>query len=76
MNGQRTGEKDSIEYLFPLFTEMKENEKRMNYSIQTEDNKARRSIPMFRYIPSRIIMQRIIMRATLLGDDFLKFDEA
>ena len=33
-----------------------------------------RNIPMFRYIPSREIMQRIIMRATLLPDNFTEFE--
>ena len=33
-----------------------------------------RTIPLFRYIPSRLIMQRIIMRATLLPDYFTEFE--
>ena len=36
--------------------------------------KNERHIPMFRYIPSREIMQRIIMRATLLPDNFTEFE--
>ena len=34
----------------------------------------KRSIPLFRYIPSRLIMQRIIMRATLLPEYFTEFE--
>ena len=36
--------------------------------------KESRHLPMFRYIPSRIIMQRIIMRATKLPDEFEDFE--
>ena len=33
------------------------------------------SIPYFRYIPSREIMQRIILKATLLPSSFVNFNE-
>lgn len=34
-----------------------------------------RQIPLFRYIPSRLIMQRMIMRATQLPHDFVDFEK-
>ena len=37
---------------------------------QTKARQVRRRIPVFRYIPSRYIMQRLIVKATLLPKDF------
>ena len=37
---------------------------------QTKAHQVRRRIPVFRYIPSRYIIQRLIVKATLLPKDF------
>ena len=74
-------ERNPIAYLFPEYKEIEQAEqKRMLRDTSmaepfTGKNPQERFIPMFRYIPSRIVMQRIIMRATLLPANFVKFKE-
>ena len=63
----------------------KVEEDSINKEVPNEDNKQpeldtvdisieKRSMPFFRYIPSRIIMQRLIIRATMLPSSFEQFE--
>ena len=63
--------------LFPVYNELME--KKRTKLIENSKVKVivseKREFPLFRYIPSREVMQRIIMRATLLPKDFQGFSE-
>ena len=70
-----------METLFPQFPAIKQQERKLLiewHEMITKhgepDNTSRkRSIPLFRYIPSKQIMKRIIMRATKLPSKFTEF---
>ena len=69
-------DRHSVEYMFREYKEIEENEKeRILSALESSEREysGGRVIPAFRCIPSRIIMQRIIMRATLLPAAFEDF---
>ena len=64
------GPKNEIQILFPALNEVRKQQKKLfevNHSykipVRTEIKK---NSTIFRYIPSRVIMQRIVLRATQL----------
>ena len=55
------------------------HKKNIDQAAKDEENdeievRPRRNIPFYRYIPSRAIMQRLVMRAAALPANFEKFD--